>query len=390
MLGSKKRFLALATSLMAVLALGACSNNEEGTRLRLEDGDSLFLSTNLEAFSNQDVFGEMITQNGVVTLMDMVDKQVLSGQFELDQEALDERLEMIREQMTATETWESFLLRNGFIDEAALISFLELDQLRMTAVTASITVTEEELRELFESMYPEPAAAEAQEEGEDEDASEAVETDEEVAPARPEFEDVRTELEQDLINSRLTNAVYLTELARLRYAADFSILDPYLRSLYVSFLDQNNIVGEDFINDASETSTTIAARVDGLEVTAEDLFTELSHVAGITVGIGMADPAILREGFSVPRSEVEDVINQQKISLGAQFYPQMAMMGLHGDQAIFDHVELLLLQQAAFDAAYELSDERVQELYDEFAATLIDQISARHILVEDEETAREI
>ena len=367
----KKQLVAGILAIASAFALGACSNNE-GSGLRLENGDEPFVTTDFETITNQDAFQFMLGNGGVSSLTDLVDTQILQGQFSIDHDAIEESMSGFREMAEAGgEEWENFLLARGFDSEASFTLFMELDELRRQAGRAAITVTDEEIQQLFDNRFPEPVEGE-----EDEDAD---------AEPRPELSDVRDELEEQLIQSRLTAGFVNGELARLRHEAGLVILDPYLRGLYENFLGAVGAAPELF-PPTNETSTTVAARIGDVEITADDLFNEMIPAIGLSAAVTLADPAILREKFDVPRQEVTDLMNQSKIQLGEQFYTTMASQGLNNDEEIFNHLELILLQEAAFHDRYAPTEERLRELYDEFQPN----ISARHILVETEEEAQSL
>ena len=64
----------------------------------------------------------------------------------------------------------------------------------------------------------------------------------------------------------------------------------------------------------------------------------------------------------------------------------MAQYGLNNDEDIYNYFKLSALQDAAFAAEYPITDEQLQKAYEEYTPN----ISARHILVEDEQTAKDL
>lgn len=375
---------ALATSAIAggmIFSLAACSN-EEG--LRLTNGDQPFLTTSLEEISNQQAFEAMLSRNGAGALMDLVDFDILSSQFEVNHEGVAETLATIQE--ANSDDWEGFMLLQGFSADEEIVRLLELEDLRQQAARASIVITDEELQEFYDFRFPAELIGEETEEAEYEE--EAEETNEEANEPveRPALAEVEDQLREELVFNRLTATVIQQELARRRVDAGLVILDPYLKSLYENFLTGNSVNIENLSVATNETSQTVAARVGDVEITADDLFEELVPVVGLTVGVSLADPAILRESFAVEQSAVRALTDQYKLQFGAQFYPAMAAQGLQNDDEIFAHFELLLLQEAAFNQTYNPSEERLQELYEAFHPN----ISARHILVETEEEAKDL
>lgn len=383
-----------AGALFGVLALAGCSS-DEGLGLRIENGDEYFVTSDVKNVTNQEAFDFMVSQRGVGTILDMADEALLRGNFEFDNEPILGQIESMRGSVPNFEDW---MFENGFETEAELISFLELGQLRAAAIREGITIDEEDIRFIYDQRFPAleldeesvEQPSEAEEGTDTEDAAEAEEDDaaqEEVA-AVPEFEEVRDEIYEELMASYLRdNAIFEGEMARLREEAGFIIEDEFLHGLYLDYLLAMGVANaEEIISGPGEGGTAIAARLGDVEFTSEQLFAELMPSMGLQAGVNLQDFDILQEKFEVDRQEVTDLVNNLKIQMGEQFYPTMAMNNLHGDQEIFHHFELLKLQEAAFLDVWAPSEERLRELYDAF----VPNVSARHILVDDEEQAREL
>ena len=376
----KKAVLA-AVTIISASYLGACSRNE-GIGLKLDNGNENFITSDYVNVTNQEAFEAMImsmdvqtrTNNGVLALLDMVDKDLLIGTVEVDREEIIELVEQLKEQ---SDNFEEDLLSQGIASEEDLINYFELVRAREAAVRATIEVTEEEIEDAYNLMFGIGTEDETSE-----DEEEAEEETEEI----PTLDEVRETIREELIRSQLTNAFFQTELARLREEAGFVILDSYLQEQYVAFLEMNGVDVESVFTTTSRTDRTIVAELGENQYTVDQLFAELAPTIGLTSGISIVDPIILDEHFDVSDDEVNELLNELKISWGDQFFPTMAQMGFNDTQAIFNHLKLISLQELAFNEANMPSEERLKELYNAYEPN----ISVRHILVDEEDFAKEL
>lgn len=372
-------------SLISALTLSACSNNE-GFGLQLNNGDENFITTDLIDVTNQEVFEAMGTSldqnglnNGVLALLDLVDRDLLVGNFEIDLEEIDDIIEMYKEMSD----FDEFLLAQGYESEEQLVEQFKLLRTREAVAREAIVITDDEIEEAYETLHGSDNEADSEEES-NETGDVDNDADEEEVPT---LEEVRDEIKEDLIQDKLTAPFVQTELARLRHEAGFVIQDPYLQDQYIAFLEAYDVEPDEVFTTTSSNSNSIVATIDGYEYTSEQLFEELIPNNALASGIALVDPIILSELYEVSDDEVTDLINNSKIQLGDQFYPTASQMGLDTDQEIFDYFKLMELQDVAFVNTYTPSEERLRELYEEYG---VGEVSTRHILVEDEEFAKEL
>ena len=350
-------------SVMFTLSMVGCST-EKTTGLKLSDGNEDFLSSDVLTLTNQTLFEKMLStqndygiNNGVEALTDLIDYDLLKDQFEVDQALIQDQLESYKD-----ENFETFLVMNGFETEENFIHYLELSELRLMAARAAIEVTDEEVQEAYETLYEE----------------------EEEAPA---FEEIKESLKENLINDKLTATFIEIKLAKLRYEAGFAILDPYLQAEYLSFLAAYEIEGEAVYEKTAKTDDSTVATVGERRYSTDILFDRLVSQSGLATAINFIDPLMLKENFEVEEETINEIIDNLKIQMGDQFYPMMAQYyGVSNDKEIRDLVELIQLQELAFLDRYTPTEERLKELYETYQP----EISARHILVEEEALAEEI
>lgn len=358
----KKYFLATA-ALATTLMLGACSNKDE-IGINVPNGNDNFITSDVENVTKQEVFDVMLADAGLNALLDLVDYDVLSAKYEIDTAKVDSAIETYK---TMYPEFDEFLLSQGFTNEDALRQYLELNLYREAAARATVTVTDEEIQAAYDEKYTTEESTDSTEE------TETTET-EEV----PTLDDVKDELKETLIKEKLTNEVIVAALATEREAAGFALTNDYLEEQYKEVSST--------YEEVKETSNSVVAKIKDKEYTAEQLYNELVPAYGLSDGISLVDTKILEKKYPVDEASVKDLIDQFKVQLGTNYYPYMQSKGLNTDQEIYNYFKLAQLQDAAFSAEYPITDEQLQSEYEAYQSKL----KARHILVADEETAKEI
>ncbi|GIN62850.1 foldase protein PrsA 2 [Robertmurraya siralis] len=131
-------------------------------------------------------------------------------------------------------------------------------------------------------------------------------------------------------------------------------------------------------------SETVAETKAG-NITKDELYEAMKKSYGQNVLQQLVYEKILSEKYEVTDEELDAKFNEVKEQLGANF--EMALMQYNMTEESFkDSLKLDLLVEKAATADMEVTDEEVQEYYDNYKP----QIKARHILVEDEATAKEV
>lgn len=131
-------------------------------------------------------------------------------------------------------------------------------------------------------------------------------------------------------------------------------------------------------------SETVAETKAG-NITKDELYEAMKKSYGQNVLQQLVYEKILSEKYEVTDEELDAKFNEVKEQLGANF--EMALMQYNMTEESFkDSLKLDLLVEKAATADMEVTDEEVQEYYDNYKP----QIKARHILVEDEDTAKEV
>ena len=352
----KKHFVA-AAALVTVLTLGACSNKEE-VSIPLSNGNEDFITSDVYNVTKQEVFNKMVSEAGIVGLLDLVDYDILSSKYEIDDTQIDRMIETYK---TINPDFDSFLQAQGLNSEDDLRQYLALNLYRKEAVSSAVVVTDEEIQARYDKTYKK------------EEATEGTETTE-----VPTLDEVKDSIKATLIEEKMQDsALVISALATEREAAGFEIYNDFLQEQYKQI--SSTYTG-------TTTKSDLIAKTDANEYSADQLYDELVPSYGLSSGVSLVDTKILEKKFSVDDKDIKAIIDELKVNLGTNYYPYMQQYGLTNDEDIYNYFKLAQLQDAAFAAEYPITDEKIQALYTEYAS----EISARHILVADEETAKEL
>ncbi len=414
----KKYFLATA-AVVTTLFLGACSNKNE-IGMSVPNGNEKFITSDVGDITKQQVFDKMVTKAGLGALLDLVDFDVLSQQYEIDEAEVDKIIAQYKEKNA---NFEEFLTAQGFKDEAELRQYIELNLYRQKVADEISVVTDEELEKAYERAYEigarhilvadEKTAKEiikkldeaedkeatfqelAKEYGTDgtkdkggdlgtfgqdamisdfEDAAYALEvgtyTTEPVKTKfgyhviykysegeKKPFEEVKEELTEKLREKKLSDEAFVAALAEKREEAGFVLMNDFLEEQYTDYSKT--------YKKSNETSNSVVAKIKDHEYTVEQLYNELVPAYGLSDGISLINGKLLEKKYPVDKKAIKELIDQFKVAYGTNYYTAMAQNGLNNDDEIYEYFKLAQLQDAALAEAYPITDEMLQQLYDE-------------------------
>ncbi len=414
----KKYFLATA-AVVTTLFLGACSNKNE-IGMSVPNGNEKFITSDVGDITKQQVFDKMVTKAGLGALLDLVDFDVLSQQYEIDEAEVDKIIAQYKEKNA---NFEEFLTAQGFKDEAELRQYIELNLYRQKVADEISVVTDAELEKAYERAYEigarhilvadEKTAKEiikkldeaedkeatfqelAKEYGTDgtkdkggdlgtfgqdamisdfEDAAYALEvgtyTTEPVKTKfgyhviykysegeKKPFEEVKEELTEKLREKKLSDEAFVAALAEKREEAGFVLMNDFLEEQYTDYSKT--------YKKSNETSNSVVAKIKDHEYMVEQLYNELVPAYGLSDGISLIDGKLLEKKYPVDKKAIKELIDQFKVAYGTNYYTAMAQNGLNNDDEIYEYFKLAQLQDAALAEAYPITDEMLQQLYDE-------------------------
>jgi foldase protein PrsA len=120
------------------------------------------------------------------------------------------------------------------------------------------------------------------------------------------------------------------------------------------------------------------------DLTQEEFYKEIKELAGTQLLEQIMLERILEDKYKVTKEEVEEEFNTLKEQYGDQFANQLTAAGLTED-SLKANIRFNALKEKA-TADVEVTDAEIQAYYDKASK----ELNARHILVEDEETAKKV
>lgn len=119
------------------------------------------------------------------------------------------------------------------------------------------------------------------------------------------------------------------------------------------------------------------------DITQEDFYNQIKEIAGNELLQQVVIEKILNDKYEVTKEEIEEEFNGVKEQLGEGLAAALAQSNLT-EEDLKTNIRMSILQQKAV-ADVEVTDEEIQAYYDQAKQ----ELNARHILVDDEETAKE-
>ncbi|WP_042349667.1 peptidylprolyl isomerase [Bacillus massiliigorillae] len=122
-------------------------------------------------------------------------------------------------------------------------------------------------------------------------------------------------------------------------------------------------------------------------ITKEELYTALKEKAGDQVVQELVFEKILSDKYKVDEKEVNERVDKLKEQYGDQFQMALLQSGFKDEADFKKNLKLSLLQEKAATKDIKVTDKELKDYYDNEVKP---EIKARHILVADEKTAKEV
>lgn len=122
------------------------------------------------------------------------------------------------------------------------------------------------------------------------------------------------------------------------------------------------------------------------DISKEEFYEAMKDRVGEQVLQEIVTIKVLEDKYTVEDKEVDEEVETAKEQLGEQFDMWLTSQGYQDEDAFRELVRVNLLFDEAVYGEVEISDEEIKEYYDRIS----EEVEAEHILVEDEELAKEI
>ncbi|REJ07268.1 peptidylprolyl isomerase [Halobacillus trueperi] len=137
-------------------------------------------------------------------------------------------------------------------------------------------------------------------------------------------------------------------------------------------------------SNADESEAVV--ETNGGEVTKEEFYQELKSQYGEQVLQTLVMKEVLANNYEVSDEEVNKELETIKEQYGDNFENILQQNGFADEEAFKETIRMSLLQEKAASEGIEISEEEMKNYYDRMKT----EVQASHILVSDEETAKEV
>ena len=121
-------------------------------------------------------------------------------------------------------------------------------------------------------------------------------------------------------------------------------------------------------------------------ITKDELYTALKEANGEQVLQNLVYEKVLSEKYKVTDKELDKRVEDIKAELGDNFEMALAQYGYEDEDDFKEQMKLPLMQEKAAIKDIKVTEEEMKEYYENIKP----EIHARHILVEDEKTAKDL
>ncbi|MGP7818997.1 peptidylprolyl isomerase [Niallia sp. 01092] len=135
-------------------------------------------------------------------------------------------------------------------------------------------------------------------------------------------------------------------------------------------------------NDGSEA----IVKTDAGDITKNELYDAMKEKYGAAVLQPLLYEKVLEKKYNVSDKEVNEQVDKLKGQYGDQFLTVIKQYGYNSEDELREFFKTGLLQQKAAVKEVKVTDDEIKAYYDEYKP----EIKARHILVADEKTAKEV
>jgi foldase protein PrsA len=137
---------------------------------------------------------------------------------------------------------------------------------------------------------------------------------------------------------------------------------------------------------ACNNDAEVVVKTDAGDITKEELYEAMKDKYGDELIQQLVIEKVLSKKYEVTKEELDKKINEIKDQLGANFELALQQYGYDSEEDLRETFKVAILQEKAAMEEIDVTEEELKEYYDNW----MPEIKARHILVDNEETAKEV
>ncbi|RYG72861.1 foldase [Lentibacillus lipolyticus] len=137
---------------------------------------------------------------------------------------------------------------------------------------------------------------------------------------------------------------------------------------------------------SGEGDSEVIAETNAGNITKDEFYQELKDRYGESVLQELVTVEVLNDKYDVSDKQIDKEVQNVKDQLGDQFQSVLQRQGFKDEQAFRKMLRLSLLQEEAVAEDMDISKKELKEKYERMKT----EIKAKHILVDKEETAKEV
>ena len=146
------------------------------------------------------------------------------------------------------------------------------------------------------------------------------------------------------------------------------------------------VIGLAGCSDNGDASKEIVAKTDAGNITKEQLYTAMKDKYGEQALQQLVFEKVLSDKYKVTDKEVDAKVKQIKDQLGPNFEQALQQYGYKNEDDLRETFKIGILQEKAATKDVKVTDAELKKAYADYKP----EIKARHILVKDEKTAKEV
>lgn len=157
-----------------------------------------------------------------------------------------------------------------------------------------------------------------------------------------------------------------------------------IKKLVIAATLSAGVIGLSACSDGADSNVIVETKAG--DISKDEFYNAMKEQVGEQVLDNLVTIKVLEDNYEVTDKEIDKEVDSFKDQLGEQFDMWMQQQGFKDEESFRDVIKLSLLQEAAASEGVEVTEDEMKQRYEKMNT----EIEAQHILVDDEETAKEV